>query len=84
MKHLGHRIGNKPRHRQLLRLVQKDPNRSASQLAELTGMNRQTVIMSLHRMGYFKVWAKIQMPTSEGTKIESTYERKVPECRPVC
>lgn len=78
------RIGNKPHHRELLRLVQEDPNRSASQLAALTGMNRQTVIVSLHRMGYFKVWAKIQMPTSDGAKIESTYERKVYESRPVC
>lgn len=53
----------------LLKLAKDNPHLTAEQMAKQLGMKPHTVATHLHRCGFFKVWQKVQMPTSEGVRI---------------
>lgn len=60
---------SRQRRLELLKLIRDNPKLRVSDLARRFQMREQTVLMQLHRAGYFKVWAKVQEPNSEGVMI---------------
>lgn len=56
-------------HDDLIRLVQENPSITTPELMRRFGVTESGVLMHLHRAGYFKVWQKVQEPTTEGVRV---------------
>jgi len=53
----------------LLKFVSENAHLSSIEIGRQFGMRPQTVVVTLHRAGFFKVWNKVQVPTNEGVRI---------------